>query len=98
MNMCVDMYIRSFLTSPLKRPTSNNIPEPNIQGFLEKWLIPPLQERKYKSLEHLLPESKKVLKELCQKDSGTNFKGFSVAKSMEWRTSSVPKRSNNKGL
>lgn len=97
MNLCVDMYIPSFLTSPLTRPTSNNIPEPYIQGFLEKWLIPPLQERKYKSLERLLPESKKVLKELCQKDSGTIFKGFPVAKSMEW-TSLVSKRSNNKGL
>lgn len=92
MNMCVDMYIQSFLTSPLKRPTNNNIPEPNIQGFLEKWLIPPLQERKYKSLEHLLPESRKVLKELRQKDSGTTFKGFPAAKSMEWASSVVKKK------
>lgn len=58
MNVCMCMCIYMYTLYSLKRPRNND-------HFLEKWLIPDLEQELYqRSIEHLdTPDSKDAIKE-----------------------------------
>ena len=67
--MVAPVIMKMFLGSPAKGPQEQQDPGLNSplkgKGSWKRWLIPGLGQGRNKSgLEHLLPESKEVLREL----------------------------------